>query len=52
MRQTLIKTLCLAAVLLPLALPKAFAKERPKRWMLVALTLAALPATGAIWLGM
>ncbi|MCA8977897.1 MAG: hypothetical protein KDC98_24440 [Planctomycetes bacterium] len=40
----------LAAVMpvLPLVLPKSFAKERPKRWMLVALVLVALPAGVAI----
>lgn len=43
--------LAAAAPVLPLALPKSFAKERPKRWMLVATTLAALPAGGAIALG-
>ncbi|MCR9244758.1 MAG: hypothetical protein NXI31_06985 [bacterium] len=32
----------------PLTLPKSFAKERPRRWMLVALLLAALPAAAAI----
>ncbi|MCA8953837.1 MAG: hypothetical protein KDE27_30270 [Planctomycetes bacterium] len=36
------------APVLPLMLPQSFAKERPKRWMLVALTLAGLPAAGAI----
>lgn len=42
--------LAASAPLLPLALPRSFARERPKRWLLTATVLAALPLAGAITL--